>query len=133
MNNFPFAVCILGFRQDNVLVVSRRNDPTKWGLVGGKVDNGETPIEAIIREVFEETGLRMNSQSLVELYTGVCPGAVTYNVITYLYTHEFPDAKHLVAENGLTLTYAPFVKLLDSNVSPFAEYNKGVLEAYKAL
>lgn len=32
-------------------------EPDKWALVGGKVDDGETPVEGAIRETFEETGL----------------------------------------------------------------------------
>ena len=32
--------------------------PNKWSLVGGVVDSGEEPKEAIIRECFEEIGLK---------------------------------------------------------------------------
>ena len=40
-----------------VLSVSRKHDHNDFGLVGGKVDEGETPLEAVIRETREETGL----------------------------------------------------------------------------
>ena len=42
---------------DQILAVSRKDDPTNFGLPGGKVDPGETPKEAVVRELFEETGL----------------------------------------------------------------------------
>jgi len=32
--------------------------PGKWGLFGGKVNNGETPLEAIKREVYEELSIK---------------------------------------------------------------------------
>lgn len=47
------------------LLIAKRNDPSligghnKWELVGGKVEFGEDPEIAIIREVKEETGLEV--------------------------------------------------------------------------
>ena len=48
---------VLLFNQGKILSVSRKDNPTKFGLVGGKVDYGETFMEAAIREAKEETGL----------------------------------------------------------------------------
>ena len=33
----------------------------KWIIPGGKVEEGETPDECVVREVLEETGLRLRS------------------------------------------------------------------------
>lgn len=44
-------------RGDRYLSISRRNDATRWGLPGGKVDPYEANVEAICREVEEETGV----------------------------------------------------------------------------
>ena len=33
----------------------------KWNAPGGKLENEEDPLEGVIREVFEETGLRVSS------------------------------------------------------------------------
>jgi len=55
-----FSVTALIFNSEGlVLAVSRKNDSNDFGLIGGKVDQGEWPEQAIIREVKEETGLNV--------------------------------------------------------------------------
>ncbi len=41
-------------KQNNILLIYRRN---KWDLPKGKIDHGETPVQAALREVQEETGV----------------------------------------------------------------------------
>jgi len=44
--------------QDKILLEKRR-DCDLWGLVGGGVKKRETPLQAIVREVYEELGVRI--------------------------------------------------------------------------
>src|SRR5436853_643622 len=41
-----------------------------WGLPAGAIDLGETPSEAIVREVFEETGLNVLPKRIVDVFGG---------------------------------------------------------------
>ena len=55
------AGVILIIKDGLILAVSRKNNPNKWGLSGGKCEENESPKEAAIRETFEETGIVVKS------------------------------------------------------------------------
>lgn len=62
------AVCVILKNEENkILGVSRKNNKTLFGLVGGKVDDTDKTIEdAIIRETKEETGLDIFNIVLID-------------------------------------------------------------------
>lgn len=132
----PLAVCLLldlplEALEERFLAISRRNQHDQWGLPGGKVDPGETPVQACVRETFEEVGLKIDPDDLVEIYDAVCPGEVTYSVKTFLYCGYVVDLKDLKAEDGMVIDAKPAEVLTNSNSSPFADYNVGVMEAFR--
>jgi 8-oxo-dGTP pyrophosphatase MutT (NUDIX family) len=53
----------------NRVLLTRRSDNEMWCLPGGRVDAGESITEAIEREVFEETGLRVRVMRLTGVYS----------------------------------------------------------------
>jgi ADP-ribose pyrophosphatase YjhB (NUDIX family) len=55
------------FRGDWILLVRERSHG-KWSLPGGWVDVGESPSEAVVREIREETGYDTRAVKLVGLY-----------------------------------------------------------------
>jgi len=46
------------------LLIQQRSDTGTWGLPGGMVDPGEPPARAVVREVYEETGLVVRPERL---------------------------------------------------------------------
>tara|TARA_Y100000310_G_C20702929_1_gene831731 strand:+ start:10278 stop:10667 length:390 start_codon:yes stop_codon:yes gene_type:complete len=42
--------------------------PNEWGLFGGRIEEGETPINAAIREIKEELNLNLEEDLLEKVY-----------------------------------------------------------------
>jgi ADP-ribose pyrophosphatase YjhB (NUDIX family) len=53
-----------------LLLVRRTGDPLKgcWNLPAGYAEADEGPLETVVREVYEETGLRVEPEGLVDVY-----------------------------------------------------------------
>ncbi|MBT3270543.1 NUDIX hydrolase [Candidatus Poribacteria bacterium] len=52
-----------------ILLVRRAYGPKNWTNPGGRMDPGESIIEAVEREAFEETGHRVAAGELVGIYS----------------------------------------------------------------
>jgi len=59
------ASTVLIIENDKVLAISRRNDHTDFGLVGGKSLENETFEQCAIRETLEETGLTISDPQFI--------------------------------------------------------------------
>lgn len=94
------AVAALVVRGDDVLLVLRRNPPSagRWSVPGGVQEVGERVIEALRREVCEETGLDIEAARLVDVGDIVerdAEGAVRYHyVIAYYAARPAGGALH---------------------------------------
>ncbi|PWG81665.1 DNA mismatch repair protein MutT [Pararcticibacter amylolyticus] len=63
------AVAALIQSDDGNVLLQRRKDSNRWGLIGGHVEFGETVEEAMLREVFEETGCRSEVLRCIGVYS----------------------------------------------------------------
>ena len=66
--SFRIAVSALIFDGERVLLAHRR-DIDWWNLPGGGMEGGETVDEALLREVAEETGVEVEIEQLVGVYS----------------------------------------------------------------
>lgn len=130
------AVCVvipssLAF---SFLAVTRKHNDTVWGFPGGKVDPGESNVEALVRETFEEVGFSLDPLYLEPIFSDVLPGQGpddTYWVTTYIWTGPGPSVELLKAETGLAIGWLTAATLTSSETTPFAAYNEKVFEAYR--
>lgn len=127
-NDFTYkSGCVLILRRDGkVLATSRRYDDRKWGMPGGRSEDGEEMRDTAVRELREETGLSVDPSSLHILYTGRINEWVCN---TYLLPMRFEHSPYSVQEptqreKGIYVEWKDWADLL---TGPFADYNHEIL------
>ena len=78
------------------LLMERRRDADVWGLVGGGAKKWETGRQAIVREVYEELGLRIRPEAFEKLKVYDDPGRIAayrdgsvWRMVIVLYGYAF--------------------------------------------
>lgn len=84
-SNMVYTVCFIR-RGDDILMLNREKKPNQglWNGVGGKIEEGETPRENVIREVYEETGLKLSDAAFRGVVTWKSDGALYGPMYIYL-------------------------------------------------
>lgn len=115
------SVCLFALNKEGkVLAVARRGTTNAWGLAGGKVDLGENMVEALIREVYEETYIKLDPNKLEPVFERVDP---PYFVVTYLYKDIIEDEPK--QGDAGPATWVTWDELISG---PFGEYNSRLKE-----
>jgi len=121
------------FNVDNEILILKRSQyeeqwmPNKFGLVGGGVEEGETPEEAMRREVIEETGLQLD-KVLDKGCIQRNPDSKEYLFLT-LYTGNNDDVK--LNEEHTDYVWSNFHSLKHHDCVPnLEEYVKLAVEKY---
>ena len=128
------AVCLLVLKEVpvvietyEILVVDRLNE-NAIGLPGGKVEENETSIQALIREIKEETNLDIKEEYL-ELVYGCIVGdyyCETYGLkFKHLQNVNFVDMRQ--CEKHINPIFTKFSVNDFAVPSTFMEYNRGIL------
>lgn len=71
------ATGIVYDKNEKVLLVKRRDVPV-WVFPGGGIEEGETPEQAVIREVWEESGFKVRIKRKIAEYTYQANSRITY-------------------------------------------------------
>lgn len=85
------------------ILLEKRRDCDLWGLVGGGVKRQETPLEAIVREIREELGLRISGEKLQKLGVYGEPGRIAayqdgsiWRMVVVVYRLELEEEPDIV-------------------------------------
>ena len=86
-------------RHGRVLICRRRPDqshPLQWEFPGGKVENGESPAQALARELEEELRVRNASGDEIARYRYTYPGRDPIELIFFRITHLEGEPHNLI-------------------------------------
>jgi ADP-ribose pyrophosphatase YjhB (NUDIX family) len=65
------------FDDDDRILLVRRADDEKWGLIAGWVDANESPTETVVRELAEEAGVHARVERLVGVFFRAADASAT--------------------------------------------------------
>jgi 8-oxo-dGTP diphosphatase len=136
---WKLSVKILVFNENNLCLLLKRSpaskgNPCKWEPAGGKIDPGESFDEAVLREVIEETGLKVQIMHVAGTAESELP---RIRVIHLILEGRVESGKVRLSEEHTEFTWVKRPELATMDLAdwfkPFAsEYSKKTLHMEKS-
>ncbi len=113
--SFVVAVIVSG---DQILAVSRRNEPSNLSLPGGSIEPEELPFDALVREAKEETNVDVRAAAFAFARANdASNGKVVW---AYVVTEWEGDPQQM--EDGISVQWVEPARLLEEGCA-FRDYN----------
>lgn len=122
------------FRDDGRVLAIQRSDDGHWVPPGGVLELAETPSDGVVREVLEETGIRVEAEQLTGVYKNMRRGVVTLAFrCSFIggHTHPTSEAKKVawltIDEAERDMVEARAIRVTDalSDKCPFVRVHDG--------
>ncbi len=117
------------------IVLELRKDCGEWGLPGGKIDPGESASAAALRETLEETGLLVELEYILGVYSDPAERTVLYegrdlaHLIDVIFVARVTGGELRDSEESLSVKFFEPDHLPDNLVvpalAPLADYRSG--------
>ena len=112
------------------LLLEKRKDCKKWGLIGGSVDIGESIEDAAIRECIEETSIKLKKENLkfFGLYSDINQHRIIkysdncFHAIDIIYSYQLIENNLSITKSNESIDVDFFsIKSLPENLVPPAK------------
>lgn len=98
---FNYRVGAIIIRDNKLLMVKNDSEPYYYS-VGGRVKLNETSEEAVVREIFEETGIKLQIDRLAFIHEHFFTEEITreyYHEIAFFYLMKLPINMNFICKN----------------------------------
>jgi len=121
-----FGVGVIVINDAGMVLLELRSDCSAWGLPGGRLEAGESIVEAGKREVHEETGLEVDITGLVGVYSQPEAGRIvrypeaaeSVQLVDVVLTAAISGGAMRTSQESLDLQFFPCDKLPEPIVPP---------------
>lgn len=125
------AAVMLIIKDGLILGVSRKYNDKLFGLVGGKLEEGETAAEAAIRETYEETGIKVTE--CTQIYRREEPPDSIGGEYFYAYAFFATSWEGIPHTSTEGLVKWITAEELTSSSGAFPDYNRATLDSMKKM
>jgi len=109
------------------VLLSHRRDLDLWNLPGGRVESGELPTEAVIRETREETGLETSIERLIGVY-----GKKNVDELVFAFSCRVTGGELRITEEADKQAFFRIEELPENTIPKHVERILDALEAGRA-
>lgn len=121
MENVEITTMCAIVKGEQVLMLLRKNDWMGWAFPGGHIENNESIIECVKREIREETGLCLNTIHFRGFANFYNPETKKRHIVNNFYSNDFYGNVNSSCDEG-ELKWFNISDILNQNLAEGMEY-----------